>query len=160
MVAPGFLLAFARAPRRGGRGHAARYAAWSAREIELQALATLAALAQNSTAPSAAHFLKSHQLLVQKFAADRDRQRFSLSMSRACGLICANVDGITRRRKRLSGIRCRIENCVRSFTAVNLNHVPPDAILVCAGARLLSVRAIITELPALVIRTLQPIEMR
>jgi hypothetical protein len=46
----------------------------SAREIELQALATLAALAQIST-PSAAHFLKSHQLLVQKFAADRDRQK-------------------------------------------------------------------------------------
>ena|SRR5438034_3632145 len=39
-------------------------AAWPAREIELQALATLAALAQIST-PSAAHFLKSHQLLVQ-----------------------------------------------------------------------------------------------
>ena len=38
-------------------------AAWSAREIELQAL------------QSAAHFLKSHQLLVQKFAADRDRQK-------------------------------------------------------------------------------------
>ncbi len=33
-------------------------AAWPAREIELQALATLAALAQIST-PSAAHFLKS-----------------------------------------------------------------------------------------------------
>jgi hypothetical protein len=42
----------------------------------LQALATLATLAQIST-PSAAHFLKSHQLLVQKFAADRDRQRSS-----------------------------------------------------------------------------------
>ena len=40
----------------------AAYAAWSAREIELQALATLAAFAQIST-PSAAHFLKSHQLL-------------------------------------------------------------------------------------------------
>jgi hypothetical protein len=40
----------------------------------LQALATLAALAQIST-PSAAHFLKSLQLLVQKFAADRDRQK-------------------------------------------------------------------------------------
>ena len=52
----------------------AAYAAWSAREIELQALATLATLAQIST-PSAAHFLKSHQLLVQKFAADRDRQK-------------------------------------------------------------------------------------
>jgi hypothetical protein len=49
-------------------------AAWSAREIESQVLATLAALAQIST-PSAAHFLKSHQLLVQKFAADRDRQK-------------------------------------------------------------------------------------
>ena len=49
-------------------------AAWSAREIELQALASPAALAQIST-PSAAHFLKSHQLLVQKFAADRDRQK-------------------------------------------------------------------------------------
>ena len=55
-------------------------AAWSARETELQALATLAALAQIST-PSAAHFLKSHQLLVQKFAADRNRQRSSLSMA-------------------------------------------------------------------------------
>jgi hypothetical protein len=43
--------------------------AWSAREIELQALATLAALT-----PSAAHFLKSHQLLVQKFAADAARE--------------------------------------------------------------------------------------
>jgi hypothetical protein len=51
-------------------------AAWSAREMELQALAALAALAQFST-PSAAHFLKSHQLLVQKFAADRNWQRSS-----------------------------------------------------------------------------------
>jgi hypothetical protein len=42
-----------------------RPAAWSAREIESQALATLAALAQFSK-PSAAHFLKSHQLLVRK----------------------------------------------------------------------------------------------
>ena len=62
----------------GGRaarpGMFAAYAAWSAREIELQALATLATLAQIST-PWAAHFLKSHQLLVQKFAADRDRQK-------------------------------------------------------------------------------------
>jgi hypothetical protein len=57
-------------------GMSAAYAAWSAREIELQALATLAARAQIST-PSAAHFLKSHQLLVQKFATDRDRQRSS-----------------------------------------------------------------------------------
>ena len=65
--------------RDGGLGHvragvARPGAAWSAREIESQALATLAALAQIST-PSAAHFLKSHQLLVQKFAADRNRQK-------------------------------------------------------------------------------------
>src|SRR6266487_2207160 len=57
-------------------GMFAAHAAWSAREIELQALASPAALAQIST-PSAAHFLKSHQLLEQKFAADRDRQRSS-----------------------------------------------------------------------------------
>jgi hypothetical protein len=56
----------------------AAYAARSARKIELQALATLATLAQIST-PSAAHFLKSHQLLVQKFAADRDRQKKATS---------------------------------------------------------------------------------
>jgi hypothetical protein len=61
---------------RARRDSISAYAAWSAREIELQALATLAPLAQIST-PSAAHFLKSHQLLVQKFAADRDRQRYS-----------------------------------------------------------------------------------
>jgi hypothetical protein len=36
-----------------------------------------------------------------------------------CGLICANVDGITRRRKRLAGIRCRTENCVQPFTPVD-----------------------------------------
>jgi hypothetical protein len=77
--------------RDGGLGHVragvaarpgmfAAYAAWSALEIELQALATLATLAQIST-PSAAHFLKSHQLLVQKFAADRDRQKSRVSLS-------------------------------------------------------------------------------
>src|SRR6266436_5798340 len=55
-------------------GMFAAHAAWSAREIELQALASPAALAQIST-PSAAHFLKSHQLLEQKFAADRNRQK-------------------------------------------------------------------------------------
>jgi hypothetical protein len=38
------------------------------------ARSSCATLAQISTA-SAAHFLKSHQLLVQKFAADRDRQK-------------------------------------------------------------------------------------
>src|SRR6516225_5601987 len=63
----------------GGRGHTAdgsfaAYAAWSARVIELQALATLATLAQIST-PSAAHLLNSHRILVQKFAADRNRQK-------------------------------------------------------------------------------------
>src|SRR6266480_6861238 len=40
-----------------------------------------------------------------------------------CGLICANVDGITRRRKRLPVIRCRIENCAQSFTAVSLDRL-------------------------------------
>jgi len=48
--------------------------AWSAREIESQALATLATLAQIST-PSAAHLLNYYQILVQKFAADRNRQK-------------------------------------------------------------------------------------
>jgi predicted nucleic acid-binding protein len=62
-------------------GMFAAYAAWSAREIELQALATLAALAQIST-PSAAHFLKSHRLLVQKFAADRNRQKAMVTSPR------------------------------------------------------------------------------
>ena len=97
---------------------------------------------------------------VDVLAITGSRQRIDPMKHAYYGLICASVDGITRRRRRLSGIRCRIENCVRSFTAVNLNHVPPDAMLVCPGARLLSVRAIITELPALVIRRLQPIEMR
>jgi hypothetical protein len=69
-----------RAPhRRDARTHAAalapaRYRQWSAREIELQALATLATPAQIST-PSAAHLLSSHQILVQNFVADRDRQK-------------------------------------------------------------------------------------
>src|SRR5258707_15316507 len=35
-----------------------------------------------------------------------------------CGPIWANVEGTGRRRKRSPGIRCRIENCVQSFTAV------------------------------------------
>jgi hypothetical protein len=56
-------------------------APWPAREIELLALATLAALAQIST-PSAAHFLKSHQ---KKFAADRDRQKSRVSLSSTTG---------------------------------------------------------------------------
>jgi len=60
-------------------------AAWSAREIELRALATLAALAQIST-PSAAHFLKSHQLLVQslrriEIAKDPHSRRFRFKAS-------------------------------------------------------------------------------
>jgi hypothetical protein len=49
---------------------------------------TLAALAQIST-PSAAHFLKSHQLLVQKVAADPNRQRSSLSMAMEVDLLDA-----------------------------------------------------------------------
>ena len=71
----------------------AAYAAWSAREIELQALATLAALAQIST-PSAAHFLKSHQLLVQKFAADRDRQESSFNRTAVQSLSLARDGGL------------------------------------------------------------------
>jgi hypothetical protein len=76
-------------------------AAWPAREIELQALAS----AQIS---SAAHFLKSHQLFVQKFAADRSakivRQRSSLSTrDRVAGagfgpdLVCRSFPKILRR---------------------------------------------------------------
>jgi len=61
-----------------------------AREIGLQALAMLAALAQIST-PSAAHFLKSHQLLVQKFAADRDRQKKTASPFHSVPLAGWNV---------------------------------------------------------------------
>src|SRR6516165_7184640 len=50
-------------------------AAWSAREIEFaSAEYACSALAQISP-PSAAHFLKSYQLLVQKFVADRNRQK-------------------------------------------------------------------------------------
>jgi hypothetical protein len=56
----------------------------------VQALATLAALAQIST-PSATHFLKSHQLLVQKFAADRDRQRSSFESMGAIAQPCSVV---------------------------------------------------------------------
>ena len=56
-----------------GGGRASRRSVVCTRD-ESQALATLATLAQIST-PSAAHFLKSHQPLGQKFAADRDRQK-------------------------------------------------------------------------------------
>ena len=38
------------------------------------------------------------------------------------------MDGTARRRKRSSGIRCRIENCVQSFTAVNLDGLEPRAV--------------------------------
>ena len=58
----------------------------------VQALATLAALAQIST-PSATHFLKSHQLLVQKFAADRDRQRSSFESMGAVSIVNENMRG-------------------------------------------------------------------
>ena len=81
--------------RDGGLGHvragvARPGAAWSAREIESQALATLAALAQIST-PSAAHFIKSHQLLVQKFAADRDRQKSSFNRALIIRSACSDA---------------------------------------------------------------------
>ena len=74
----------------GGRaarpGMFAAYAAWSAREIELQALATLATLAQIST-PSAAHFLKSHQLFSAKVCGgSRSAKRPRL---RETGLVAA-----------------------------------------------------------------------
>jgi hypothetical protein len=48
-------------------------------------LATLAVLAQIS-APSAAHFLKSHQLLSAKVAADRDRQKGPFDEGRHDGI--------------------------------------------------------------------------
>jgi hypothetical protein len=70
--------------------------AWSAHEIELQALVALT--------PSAAHFLKSHQLLVQKFAADRNRQRSSLSMAerfpKISSALSAKVCGGSRSAKK------------------------------------------------------------
>ena len=50
---------------------------------------------------------------VDVLAITGSRQRIDRSMSPArCGLICANVDGIARRRKKSPGIKCRIENCV------------------------------------------------
>jgi hypothetical protein len=53
------------------------------------------------------------------------RARDDLPACWACFLICANVDGAGRRRKRSIGIRCRIENCVQSFTAVDLDRLEP-----------------------------------
>ena len=60
----------------GSRGRPGRSASCGPHmyEEQIAPLATLATLAQIST-PSAAHFLKSLQILVQKFAADRDRQK-------------------------------------------------------------------------------------
>ena len=81
--------------RGGGRaarpGMFAAYAAWSAREIELQVLATLAALAQDLHTVCRS-FPKISSALSAKFAADRDRQRSSFnragshSMSETGGL--------------------------------------------------------------------------
>ena len=51
-------------------------AAWSARRLSCR-----------RCTPSAAHFLKSHQLLVQKFAADRDRQSSSFKPERVGQLV-------------------------------------------------------------------------
>ena len=52
-------------------------AAWSAREIELQALATLATLAQLHTVCRS--FPKISSVLSTKVAADRDRQKSSFT---------------------------------------------------------------------------------
>src|SRR5262249_32699146 len=44
------------------------------------------------------------------------------------GPICANVDGIARRKRKSPGIKCRVENCVQPLAAVKplrwrcLNH--------------------------------------
>src|SRR5262249_5382737 len=72
-----------------------------------------------------------------------------------CGLICANADGMARRRKRSSGIRCRIENCVQSFTAVNYHRLPPDRhIDLCWCTASFGPRGIITEMVLLTEATL------
>jgi len=45
---------------------------------------------------------------------------FLASYYARCALICANVDGITRRMKRSPDIRCRIENCLQSSRRAGL----------------------------------------
>ena len=62
----------------------------AAREIELQALASLAALTL-----SAAHFLKSHQLLVQKFAADPKLAKWGIPFD---GAAAPNARSLSRMR--------------------------------------------------------------
>ena len=103
----------------------------AAREIELQALASLAALTL-----SAAHFLKSHQLLVQKFAADRDRQK----KPRRCLTL---VDDFTREclglvvDTSLSGLRVmreldrivELRGCPRMIVSDNGTELTSNAIL-------------------------------
>src|SRR5262245_13031139 len=60
------------------------------------------------------------QLLLRKPLEVRNESKLRLTLLflasyyARCGLICANVDGITRRRKRSPDIRCRIENFVQS----------------------------------------------
>jgi hypothetical protein len=56
---------------------------------------------------SAAHFLKSHQLLVQKFAADRDRQRFSFKPFRAILIQALSRDNSLGMPKRTDS-RCSV----------------------------------------------------
>jgi hypothetical protein len=79
----------------GRPGNFASRAPWSAREIELQALATLAALAQIST-PSARSFPKISSALSAKVEADQDRQKKAASMWSAAAA-AAPASGANRR---------------------------------------------------------------
>src|SRR6516164_9634191 len=93
-------------------------AAWSAREIEFAGAGyACSALAQISP-PSAAHFLKSHQLLVQKFAADRNRQKGPLrTASQRVAQPCSVVrtrDRVCRRWLRLQRARPDLPTICRS----------------------------------------------
>jgi hypothetical protein len=105
-------------PHHGG---CAARCTWSAREIELQALATLAALAQIST-PSAAHFLKSHQLLVQKFAADRNRQKRLKAASPSAG--CSD-EGCMRATALRFRLMVQLHKTIACFHRVNYRHRLP-----------------------------------
>jgi hypothetical protein len=75
-----------------------------------------------SSTPSAAHFLKSHQRLVQKFAADRDRQkkpRLPLATSRR-----RRVDRDPRCPRRGSSEDCERKNVgMVLHCAINQRHI-------------------------------------
>src|SRR5262249_38310107 len=90
----------------------AAYAAWSAREIELQALALLVALDQIST-PSAAHLLNSLQILVQNFVADRNRQKGHTTESAASHSPWAGSigGGDSEGRRYCAHLRCDCNGC-------------------------------------------------